>query len=70
MNTTRYALEQNRAGTITYYISRTKWTPDLAAATLFQSPTNAATEITLLPDGTEYSTNIRTINLTPGKLIK
>ena len=71
MNTARYVLEQNQAGIKAFYISRTKWTPDIAAATLFQTTKNAQTEKDLLPDGTDpRAIKIRTINLVLGKLVK
>ena len=68
--TARYALEKEYAGTTTYYVSRIKWTQYLAAATLFQNPDHAHDEIQLLPDGYELGVKVRTIQLTPGRIVK
>ena len=74
MNNTRYALETTtKHGRTIYYISRIKWTPDIAAATLFRNPDHADIEIELLPDTRETDPNdvhIRAITLTPDRLIK
>lgn len=68
MSQVRYVVEKDRAGAITYCVRRLDWTENLAAATLFQTPQAAQTEIDLLPDGYEIGTKIRIIHLTLGDL--